>query len=447
MKLTVDNLGKIVQSEIELNNLTILVGDNNSGKTYITYSIYGMLKNWTDFINYNSFKDLEARIKIEGQISLNKEEIQDIVSKSIVTESSNFQKRIRDLFNDKEKIFEEARVKLEFEKPTEFKDCEKKIQIGDNIVFDGKLENNILSISYIKQTKNEIDDTLFKRVLGDLFAYLVFDEIFPDPTIITAERLGISLFYKELDEQRNSLVDGLQKLDDKEGNFHPFELLMSMSAYYATPIRDHIAFTRNLDNIKKNTSKIDSSYPMEIIKEILGAEFKKENKQDIRFYTKNKKNNKFDIPLYLASSSARCIVDIYFYLKHLAKEGDILIIDEPESHLTLKNQRLIAKLIASIINLGIKVFITTHSDFLVKELNNLILLSNDFRDKEQWLIKNKKSYSKFDNIKFNEVSVYQAINGKLESLEVNNKGIEIPFFDDEINNLFSISSDLDYLID
>ena len=268
MKLTVDNLGKIVKSEIELNNLTILVGDNNSGKTYITYSIYGMLKNWTDFINYNNFKNLESRLKSEGQISLNKEEIQEIVAKSIVTESSNFQKRIRDLFNDKEKIFAEASVKLEFEKPTEFKDCEKKIQIGENIVFDGKLENNILSISYIKQTNNEIDDTLFKRVLGDLFAYLVFDEIFPDPTIITAERLGISLFYKELDEQRNSLVDGLQKLDDKDGNFHPFELLMSMSAYYATPIRDHIAFTRNLDNIKKNTSKIDSTYPMEIIKEI-----------------------------------------------------------------------------------------------------------------------------------------------------------------------------------
>lgn len=447
MKLKVDNLGKIVQSEIELNNLTILVGDNNSGKTYITYSIYGMLKNWTDFINYNSFKNLEDRLKSEGQITLKKDEIQTIITNSIVTESSNFQKRIRDLFNDKEKIFADTKVQLEFEKPTEFKNSEKKIHIGDNIVFDGKLHDNTLYISYIKQINNEIDDSLFKRVIGNLFAYLVFDDIFPDPTIITAERLGISLFYKELDEQRNSLVDGLQKLDDKQGNFHPFELLMSMSAYYATPIRDHIAFTRNLDNIKKNTSMIDSSYPMEIIKEILGAEFKKENKQDIRFYTKNKKNNKFDIPLYLASSSARCIVDIYFYLKHLAKEGDILIIDEPESHLTLKNQRLVAKLIASIINLKIKVFITTHSDFLIKELNNLILLSNQFSGKEEWLAKNKKNYSKKDNITFDNVSVYQAINGKLDRLTVNNKGIEIPFFDEEINNLFSIASDLDYLID
>jgi predicted ATPase len=446
MKLTINNLGKISQGELELNNLTILVGDNNSGKTYVTYSIYGLLKNWTDFINYNSFKTIETRLKTEGQITLNKEEIISIVTKSISEESSNFQKRIRDLFNDKEKIFENAKVKLEFEKPTLFKDSEKQIRIGNNIIFDGKISNNTLSISYTKEIDNEIEDRLFRRVVGDIFAYLIFEEIFPDPTIITAERLGISLFYKELDEKRNSLVDGLQKLDDTNGDLHPFELLMSMSAYYATPIRDHIAFTRNLDNIKKSKSTINSDYSMEIIRDILGAEFKKENKQDIRFYTKNKKNNKFDIPLYLASSSARCIVDIYFYLKHLAKEGDILIIDEPESHLTLKNQRLVAKLIASIIKCNIKVFITTHSDFLVKEINNLILLNNSFETKAEWIVKNKKNYNSEDNIDYTNVSVYQANDGGLEKLIVTNRGIEIPFFDDEINNLFLTSSDLDYLI-
>ncbi|MEI7424264.1 MAG: AAA family ATPase [Prolixibacteraceae bacterium] len=447
MKLTIDNLGKILHSELELNKLTILVGDNNSGKTYITYSTYGLLKNWTDFINYSSFKSIENRLKSEGQITLNREEIIAIISKSIVSESLSFQRRIRNLFNDKEKIFSNAKVKLEFEKPTVFKDSEKKINIGNNTIFEGKLKNNILSISYTKQADSEIDNSLFNRVLGDIFTSLVFEDIFPDPIIITAERLGISLFYKELDEKRNSLVDGLQKLDDQDGPMHPFDIIMSMSAYYATPIRDHIAFTRNLDNIKKSNSKLDSSYSMDIIKEILGAEFKKENKQDIRFYTKNKKNNKFDIPLYLASSSARCIVDIYFYLKHIAKEGDILIIDEPESHLTLKNQRSMAKLIASLINMKVSVFITTHSDFLVKELNNLILLSNDFDGRHEWLLRNKKSYSESDKIDYKDVSVYQAADGHLDKLKVSNKGIEVPFFDDEINNLFAISSDLDYLID
>ncbi len=447
MKLTIDNLGKIVHSELELNDLTILVGDNNAGKTYITYTIYGLLNNWQDFINYDSFELIETTLKSEGQITLNKEEIIALVSKSIVSESENFQERIKDLFNDKEGQFTDAKVRLEFEKPNQFKNSERTIQIGKSIIIEGKLQDNILLISYTKQSNIELDDRLFKRVIGDIFSSLVFDDIFPKPVIITAERLGISLFYKELDETRTSLIDSLQKLNEKESDIHPLELYMSRTAYYATPIRDHISFTRNIEKIKKQTSEIDSTYSMEIIRDILGAEFKKDNKHDIRFYTKNKKNNKFDIPLYLASSSARCIVDIYFYLNHKAKEGDILIIDEPESHLTLKNQRLMAKLLVSLINLKIKVFITTHSDFLIKELNNLILLSNPFEGKESWLTKNKKNYSKKDKIEFTKVSVYQAKDGRIEKLLLTNKGVEIPFFDDEINHLFSISSDLDYLID
>ncbi|MCU0467922.1 MAG: ATP-binding protein [Arcicella sp.] len=446
MKLTIDNLGKIIHSELELNDLTILVGDNNAGKTYITYSIYGLLDNWRDFVNYNSFGLIEKKLKSDGQIILNKEEIINLITKSIISESERFQERIKDLFNDKEGQFANAKVELNFDKPTSFKNAERKVQIGESIIFEGKVEDNTLSMSYTKQNDSVLDERLFKRVIGDMFSSLVFDDIFPEPVIITAERLGISLFYKELDATRNSLIDGLQKLNEKDSNMHPFELLMSMTAYYATPIRDHISFTRDIEKIKKYNPKIDSTYPMEIIKEILGAEFKKENNQDIRFYTKRKKNNRFDIPLYLASSSARCIVDIYFYLNHIAKEGDILIIDEPESHLTLRNQRLMAKLLVSLINLKIKVFITTHSDFLVKEINNFILLSNPFEGKDNWLNKHK-FYSEKDKIESSQVSVYQAKEGILENLVVTKKGIEIPFFDEEINHLFSISSDLDYLID
>ncbi|NTW33760.1 MAG: ATP-binding protein [Bacteroidetes bacterium] len=447
MKITIDNLGKIVHGEIELNDLTVLVGDNNSGKTYVTYTIYGLLKNWTDFVNYNSFDSIEKRLRIEGQIVLEKEEVLSVLGSSVISDSQQFQRRIRELFNDKERILSTAQVKVVFENPVTFKDAVKKISVGDTIFLKGEMSANRLTISYTKQNDRDIDGKLFRKIVGDLFSSLVLDDIFPDPIIITAERLGISLFYKELDEKRNSLIEGLQKLDESDGNMHPFELIMSMSAYYAMPIRDHIGFTRNLDNIKKNSSSVDASYAIDIVRSILGAEFKKENKQDIRFYTKNKRANKFDIPLYLASSSARCIVDIYFYLKHLAKVGDVLIIDEPESHLTLGNQRLMAKLIAAIINLGVKVFITTHSDFLVKELNNLILLSNDFEGKLDWLKKNRSYYLASDCIAYNRVSVYQAKAGYLDRLNVTRKGMEIPFFDDEINKIFSVASDLDYMID
>ena len=46
----------------------------------------------------------------------------------------------------------------------------------------------------------------------------------------------------------------------------------------------------------------------------------------------------------------------------------MLFIDEPELNLHPGNQRRIARLFARLSKLGIKVFITTHSDYIIKEL-------------------------------------------------------------------------------
>jgi ABC-type transporter Mla maintaining outer membrane lipid asymmetry ATPase subunit MlaF len=51
------------------------------------------------------------------------------------------------------------------------------------------------------------------------------------------------------------------------------------------------------------------------------------------------------------------------------------MIDEPELNLHPKNQRAFARLVAQLVNAGVKVFITTHSDYLVKEINTLIMLN------------------------------------------------------------------------
>ena len=46
MKIKVENLGNIEKAELELGNLTILTGKNNTGKTYIAYALYGFLDSW-----------------------------------------------------------------------------------------------------------------------------------------------------------------------------------------------------------------------------------------------------------------------------------------------------------------------------------------------------------------------------------------------------------------
>ena len=43
MKFTFENLGYIAKGEISPGNLTIIAGNNNIGKTYLNYAIFGFL--------------------------------------------------------------------------------------------------------------------------------------------------------------------------------------------------------------------------------------------------------------------------------------------------------------------------------------------------------------------------------------------------------------------
>ena len=53
MSITVQlkNIGIIKQAEFSLGDLTIICGENNTGKTYIAYALYGFLSSLRRFIN------------------------------------------------------------------------------------------------------------------------------------------------------------------------------------------------------------------------------------------------------------------------------------------------------------------------------------------------------------------------------------------------------------
>jgi predicted ATP-dependent endonuclease of OLD family len=60
---------------------------------------------------------------------------------------------------------------------------------------------------------------------------------------------------------------------------------------------------------------------------------------------------------------------------------NMLIIDEPEINLHPKYQVMIARILAKIVNAGIRLIISTHSDYIIRELNNMIMLSS-IKDEE-----------------------------------------------------------------
>ena len=63
------------------------------------------------------------------------------------------------------------------------------------------------------------------------------------------------------------------------------------------------------------------------------------------------------------------------YLKYLVRSGHLFILEEPESHLDPTNQRFLARAIAMLVNAGVRVLVTTHSDIVLGQLNNLMQVS------------------------------------------------------------------------
>ena len=205
----------------------------------------------------------------------------------------------------------------------------------------------------------------------------------PMPFVLSAERFGISVFYKELDSTEDRWIEEDQAIEEYkeiEGPF-PFLVVDQTTGRYALPIRDNIEYTRNLPKFQKSRSEMYDSELFKDIANMMGGSFRSSG-DDIRFRSKARKGG-FDIPLHIASSSARGLSDLYFFLRHVAQKNQLLIIDEPESHLDTANQIQLARLLARAVHAGLKVLITTHSDYLIKEINNLLMLSESFKDKLQ----------------------------------------------------------------
>ena len=83
-----------------------------------------------------------------------------------------------------------------------------------------------------------------------------------------------------------------------------------------------------------------------------------------------------DLRLMNTSSMVSELAPVVLYLRHVVRPGDVLIIEEPESHLHPKMQVEFTRYLAAAVKAGIRVMITTHSEWVMDELANLVYLSH-----------------------------------------------------------------------
>ena len=73
-----------------------------------------------------------------------------------------------------------------------------------------------------------------------------------------------------------------------------------------------------------------------------------------------------------SSSMVSELAPLVLFLRGIVQVGDTLIIEEPEAHLHPAAQTKVALTLARLVRAGARVVITTHSDWLLEQIGNLV---------------------------------------------------------------------------
>lgn len=405
MKFHIENLRQIKRAEIEFGDLTIVCGKNNVGKSYLAYSIYSFLSS----IRFN------LRIKLKER------------DFNTILKTGSCHVNIEDYWNDYELSLNNilplyaqniarflAISKIEKTYPSfVFSDFKEKLKsfintgliygyaISENsrILFDKEVGSKELICTINNEGSSFPDkEKLFERS-SYYFSMILNQHILPEIHCMTGERSGISLFGSYLREANNEHTRQEYFEHRKGKNGEAFS--------YPKPILDEIEMFLNLDIITKSNSVMTASGGKQLkilnaFRELAGGTYIFEN--GIITYVPDGSTE----PIFLreVSSSVKALVGLNFYLRHQAQPGHILMIDEPELNLHPENQRKMARLLAMLVNAGIKVFITTHSDYIIREFNTLIQLDNN----ESYLkkLQKKEGYITSELLDASKVKAYVA---------------------------------------
>lgn len=388
--LILKNFGRVESADILLDHLVVFVGNNNSGKTMVMQLIYGIRK---ELENIPASSAGAGKTDSNGQrlIRCGRDWFREAESQMNQYLNENKSGIIETIFGLPIPA-EEIKIALEDEKSEYFvssiSECRSRdagerkteISIDTRLYENGKntksFENRILR----RDSSTDAENDVFKIVRNIILSGSASSK--SGQLFLPASRSGLQLLYRHY------------FVGKTEG-----DLVM--------PIRDFLQFLQLYVQSKQLDQ--DREALLEFGEEYLLAG-KVVQKGDETYYVEGR--GALEVPLPIASSM---IHELAPFMKALSATRPIgwLYCDEVENSLHPLLQREMARWLIRMVNAGMRVIVSSHSDTMASRLNNLFMLT--------YLNKKEPDYGRLSELKLKEADllrpdlkagIYEFRNGK-----------------------------------
>lgn len=441
-KLKVSGYGKIEHAEIEVAPLTLFVGDNNSGKSYLMSLLWGIQNLGTtemmkgedeedadeiELVNW--FKKQIAVVCKQDICIANASEISDALQFTLDKGlKGNKENLVKKIFNSASVRIKELRIELEnmdkvsltFERIRSGVGYEKDmVKIYSNTGME--FFYNFLDIS-----PTRIDEYLGKYIVKSILLSLVTG-------ISTGtERMGSDIYFPAA---RTGFML-TKNIINKVGRDTTFNIDMEQKEVtpFVRPINQFLDVMSDLALDGEGNKKFSgiATYLESGMAEGI-VDMSTLPNREVMYIPVGLGTG---IPLRVVSAVVTELSPLILILKH-KWNLETLFYEEPETCLHPKLQQKMARVICQLVNAGLKMVITTHSDIILQHINNMIRLSGR-EDAED--ICQQFGYQESDLMKAENVKVYQLKSGagirtKVEEIVCGENGFAIPTFNEALDRI------------
>ena len=343
-RLHVENFGRINSADIDIAPMLIFVGPNNTGKSYLTSLLWGLLELKTEVFPEKPIDNSQYYSLRNLWIShcRNKEEwfSNDLIQAAVQYYNTVLEEKkngiLREIFTFDGLEIGKLAVSVQYN-----------IDIKDHLPF-----------AHPDEDSPNFETEIYQSLIW-LINEVLFDKL-DAPYYLPASRTGFMLSYRSLTK---GLMDtwGLEK---KAKIDFPLPIIRFLQKLIEADIRKGKAVEVFLESKLPGIAKA-------LEKEILEGEIRQYPDPIPTFYYQAEKMED-PLPLHVTSSLVSELSPLIIFLKAKTDIHTPLIFEEPESHLHLGAQRKLAKHLVKLVNSGLPIWLTTHSDTFFQQINHLI---------------------------------------------------------------------------